>query len=74
MKIKHLVIFLFLFYTSVSIAGPWEEFQSEFKQLMDSLTQFGVEAERDYTIGKMAKLHRDLLRVEQSKEDLQRYR
>jgi hypothetical protein len=70
MKIKHLLIFLFLFYPSVSVAGPWEEFQNEFKQLMDGLTQFGEEAERDYTLGQMAKLHRDLLRVERSKEDL----
>ncbi|MBA6340970.1 hypothetical protein H4J59_08210 [Colwellia sp. MB02u-10] len=70
MKIKNLLIFLFLFYPSVSVAGPWEEFQSEFKQLMDGLIELGEEAERDYTLGQMAKLHRDLLRVERSKEDL----
>jgi hypothetical protein len=70
MKIKHLLIFLLLLSPSVSVAGPWEEFQNEFKQLMDGLTQFGEEAERDYTLGQMAKLHRNLLRVERSKEDL----
>ena len=69
MKIKF--IFLALIFVSFSAnANPWKEFKSGFKDLMEDLTEFGKEAERDFTISQLTKLHRDLLRIERSKEDL----
>lgn len=70
MTIKCIVILLLMSFSANSVAGPWEDFKDEFKGLMENLTTFGEEAERDYTLDQLAKLHRDLFKIERSKEDL----
>lgn len=69
--INRAVFFIFvMIFSSSTLASPWEKFTSEFKNLIESLSQLGDVAERDYTLGQMTKLHRDLLNIERSKEDL----
>tara|TARA_R110001599_G_scaffold353550_1_gene593747 strand:- start:1820 stop:2359 length:540 start_codon:yes stop_codon:yes gene_type:complete len=67
---KVLIPFMLILFSSSVLAGSWDDFKSEFEDLMEGLIKFGEQAERDYTLGQLTKLHRDLLRIERSKEDL----
>ena len=70
MMIRQIAFLLLMSFSASVLAGPWNDFKNEFKDLIEEMSSFGDEAERNYTIGQLTKLHRDLLRIERSKEDI----
>jgi len=51
-------------------AGPWAGFPQDFIALMRSVATIGDEAAKDYVLGQLTKLHRDLYLIERDKQYL----